>query len=79
MLYFAALREAAGTGAHLLELPPGSSFGAARQAASIAHPALQPLLTSTAVRGARNGAFVSDDEPLAEGDELALIPPVSGG
>ena len=32
-----------------------------------------------AVRFARNESFASDDEPLAAGDRVALIPPVSGG
>jgi molybdopterin converting factor small subunit len=31
------------------------------------------------VRIARNARFASDQELLAEGDELALIPPVAGG
>ena len=79
MLYFAALRQAAGATEQELELPVGACFGDARRAASESHPALGALLASTAIRGARNGAFVAEDEPLAEGDELALIPPVSGG
>lgn len=32
-----------------------------------------------AIRIARNEAFAKDDEHLADGDTLALIPPVSGG
>ena len=31
------------------------------------------------VRFARNGTYVQTDEPLADGDELAVIPPVAGG
>jgi molybdopterin synthase catalytic subunit len=31
------------------------------------------------VRIARNEAFVGDDEPVADGDVVALIPPVAGG
>jgi molybdopterin synthase catalytic subunit len=33
----------------------------------------------SAVRFARNGAYADPEEPLADGDELAIIPPVSGG
>lgn len=32
-----------------------------------------------AIRIARNETFAADDERLADGDTLALIPPVSGG
>jgi molybdopterin converting factor subunit 1 len=40
-------------------------------------PALAPLRST--VRLARNGEFLCGDEPLRAGDEIALIPPVSGG
>ena len=40
-----------------------------------------PALAShrSCVRLARNGAYVTDDELFQPGDEVALIPPVSGG
>ena len=38
---------------------------------------LSPLLAS--VRVAVNHAFVGEDAPVRDGDEVALIPPVSGG
>lgn len=41
------------------------------------HPALKPLLVS--VRWARNQTLVDLDEPIADGDEIALLPPVAGG
>jgi molybdopterin converting factor small subunit len=31
------------------------------------------------VRIARNEAFAGDDEPVQDGDVVALIPPVAGG
>ena len=41
------------------------------------HPRLAPHRPY--VRGARNGAYVPWDTPLADGDMVALLPPVSGG
>ena len=40
------------------------------------YPALREL-TSLAV--AVNKSYAREEDPLAEGDEIALIPPVSGG
>ena len=41
------------------------------------HPALRPQRPY--VRAARNGAYAAWDEALADGDEIAFLPPVSGG
>jgi len=42
-----------------------------------AHPGLSPFRSS--VRLARNSEYVGADARFAAGDEVALIPPVSGG
>lgn len=47
------------------------------EAIASAEPALGSVLP--AVRVAVNHAFVKPDAPVREGDEVALIPPVSGG
>jgi molybdopterin converting factor subunit 1 len=77
VLYFAILRERAGLEREELELAEAADVGAARAAIAARHPALAALLP--AVRGAVNRAFVLDTHALADGDELALIPPVAGG
>lgn len=41
------------------------------------HPSLAAERATT--RFARNGRLVGFDEPLRDGDELALLPPVGGG
>jgi len=41
------------------------------------YPALAPLRPT--IRLARSGEFLRDDETIHPGDEIALIPPVSGG
>ncbi len=77
MRYFAALREATGCEGETLELPEGASSDTAREALLVHYPALGRVLPRCAV--ARNQAYVNADVTLADGDELAFIPPVGGG
>ena len=74
---FALLRETAGADTVTLELPESANAGQALQALSQSHPALRPYLEN--VRLALNMDFVDADAGLDDGDELHLIPPVSGG
>ncbi|HKE01242.1 MAG TPA: MoaD/ThiS family protein [Planctomycetota bacterium] len=75
-LLFASLRERAGAGEIDLELPAGSSVDAARDALEARHPGLFAGPVATAVNGAHvRGAGAR----LREGDEIAFLPPVSGG
>lgn len=74
---FAIQRELAGTREVALDLPPSADVGAAWDALVAVHPALAPGRGS--VRFARNGAYAEASTPLADGDEVAMIPPVSGG
>jgi molybdopterin synthase catalytic subunit len=70
-------RELAGARELALELPTGASIEDAWTALVGRHPVLAP--GRPAVRFARNGAYAAPDTPLADGDEVAMIPPVSGG
>ncbi len=74
---FAIQRELTGTRELPLELPDGASIADAWTALVELHPVLAPGRDS--VRFARNGAYADLDTGLGEGDELAIIPPVSGG
>ncbi len=78
LLYFAAVRDLVGTDEERLELPPHvttvATLGPFLEAR---HPALGGRLGS--VRFAVNETFATRDEALAEGDIVALIPPVAGG
>jgi molybdopterin synthase sulfur carrier subunit len=78
ILYFAGLRDAVGLAEETLELPGGvRTVGALADHLAARH---RPYAERRAfVRIARNEAFASPDEPLAEGDVIALIPPVAGG
>jgi molybdopterin synthase catalytic subunit len=73
---FATLRELA-TDRTTLSLPPGAAVGDAWAALAEAHPGLVPHRPF--VRPARNGAYVAWEVPLEDGDEVAFLPPVSGG
>jgi molybdenum cofactor biosynthesis protein MoaC len=75
---FAVFRERAGRDRLSLELPEGASVAEAIQELGRL-PELEELIAAMPVRAALNREYVGDDTRLAEGDELALIPPVSGG
>ena len=69
---FAGLRERAGTGERPLELPEGAL-------ASDVWPELGLGEEPDGLLYAVNREYAESGQPLAEGDEVALIPPVSGG
>jgi MoaE-MoaD fusion protein len=69
---FAGLRERLGTGENEMELPEGA---VARDVWDPLDLAPEPARLAYAV----NRQYVDRDHALADGDELAIIPPVSGG
>ena len=69
---FAGLRERAGTGTLDLELADGARTGEVWAALDLGD---EPAGLLYAV----NKDYAEPDRPLADGDEVALIPPVSGG
>jgi MoaE-MoaD fusion protein len=69
---FAQLRERAGASELELELPDGARV---RDALAM----VEPLAAGLPLVMAVNREYAGEDAPLAPGDELALIPPVSGG
>jgi molybdopterin converting factor subunit 1 len=73
---FASYREAAGVGRLELELPPGATVKDAIFKILKDHTL---IAEGRQVVIAKNHDYVTPDEPLADGDEVALIPPVSGG
>jgi MoaE-MoaD fusion protein len=73
---FASLRELSVDRCEL-ELGPAATVDDAWSALQARHPALEPHRPY--VRAARNGSYVAWSEPVAEGDIVAFLPPVSGG
>ena len=75
LLYFASLRDAAGCDREALEVaavPLSRLYDEARERHGFTLPRER-------LRVARNDAFAHWEDIAADGDEIAFIPPVSGG
>lgn len=77
VLYFAVVRERLGTDREEVALPDGARVSDLLKLLVERHPPLAGLLP--AVRVSVNQEFRGNDFPVGDGDEVALIPPVSGG
>jgi len=74
---FARLREVAGRPEWTLDVPPGASVGDVWNAAAGERPGLSEFRRG--VSCAVNAEFASWSSIVREGDEVAFLPPVSGG
>lgn len=74
---FGALAERAGRGEEVLDLNDGATAGHVVGAIRDRHPETTGLLSQVSV--AVNLEVVTGDHPLADDDEVALLPPVAGG
>lgn len=74
---FARVREILGASSLRLELASGARAGDVWSELVRRAPELAALTEST--RLARNGRIAAADEPLRDGDEIALLPPPGGG
>lgn len=80
VLYFASLREALDCAREEVEVPPAVGTIAALRAYLAARgPRWQRLETAKNLRAARNQTMAGGDVVLADGDEIAFFPPVTGG
>jgi len=77
VMLFAAARDLAGGDSLSVELPAGATVADLRAELARRLPALAGLLAKSAI--AVNHDFAENDRPLAKNEEVALIPPVSGG
>jgi len=76
---FSVLRERAGRDSLEVEVPEGATVAEALRALGEESKPLAAALEAMPVVMAVNRSYVDADTKLAAGDELALIPPVSGG
>src|SRR3954464_12441000 len=74
---FASFREHAGAGTVALQLGDGATVADAIE--QLRDGALSGLPENAPFVAAVAREYVKTDHPLSEGDELALVPPVSGG
>ncbi|MCW5962840.1 MAG: molybdenum cofactor biosynthesis protein MoaE [Bryobacterales bacterium] len=77
VLFFGQLREIAGASEMSWELPPGSTSNELFGAVAVAFPGIAAMRGSIVL--ARNAEFLHQPVVLSEGDEIAFLPPVSGG
>jgi MoaE-MoaD fusion protein len=75
---FAMLRERAGRDSVTVDVPDGATVAEALDAVGREH-GLGELIGAMPVVMAVNREYAAEDDRLSAGDELALIPPVSGG
>ncbi len=77
VLFFGMLKDVAGRSAEEVELPGGATVGAVFDAFAERHPRIAEMAGSIVL--ARNHEFAGRAAELREGDEVAFLPPVSGG
>ena len=77
ILFFGVLRDIAGLREDSLEVPPGGRLESVFEHYAARFPRLREMAGSVVL--ALNQEFSAPSAPLAEGDEVAFLPPVSGG
>src|SRR5436190_1079066 len=77
VLFFGIIRDVVGLREDSLELPAGGSLGSVFEHYAAQFPKLRDMAASTVL--ALNQQFSSPAAPVSDGDEVALLPPVSGG
>lgn len=77
VLYFASFREAAGVSSEIIELDEKATIETLRQILSSQHPKLNELWSFAIFTV--NRKYMTLEVKLNEGDEVGILPPISGG
>ena len=77
ILAFAKLRDLVGAPRLVRDVPAGSTVEGVWQALAAEFPAAAPY--RAALSAAVNAGYAKFSTPVAEGDDVAFLPPVSGG
>ena len=75
--FFARLRDLAGQSEIACDVAPGATIADVWREMARRTPALAPF--DRAVSAARNAEYARMTTPVEDGDEVAFLPPVSGG
>jgi molybdopterin synthase catalytic subunit len=77
VLFFGMVKDAVGRSSDELEMPEGSSLQSVFEHYAAQFPRLREFAASVVL--ARNQTFAPRSEAVGDGDEVAFLPPVSGG
>src|SRR5690349_17347347 len=77
VLFFGVLKDMVGRAEETVEVPPEATLGTVFEQYAERFATLRDRRSS--ILFARNREFATTDTALAEDDEVALLPPVSGG
>lgn len=77
VLFFGQLKDVCGRAEDSYDAPVGANAGLVFDHYAAIFPGLRAMAPSIVI--ARNLEFTTRAQPLADGDEVALLPPVSGG
>src|SRR5579872_2189241 len=77
VLFFGMLKEFVGRSAEECEVPDGADLGTIFDTYASRYPPLREMARSIVM--ARNQQFADLRTALSQGDEVAFLPPVSGG
>jgi MoaE-MoaD fusion protein len=76
-LFFGQLKDMVGRSEDSVQVPEGSRVEDVFEHYAALHPGLRRMAGSVVV--ARNQQFTAAAQPVSDGDEIAFLPPVSGG
>lgn len=74
---FARLKDLVGAGALERDVPPGATVRTVWNDLAEEFPTIAPYASS--ISSAVNAEYARMDGPVGDGDEVAFLPPVSGG
>ena len=74
---FARLRDVAGASELARDIAPGATVGSVWKQLAREYPGLAPY--ERAISSAVNADYAPMDHAVRDGDEIAFLPPVSGG